>query len=153
MKINTGAIADEIIAEAKKQIKKDIKAIGKQAKKDFLVQSQLVAYLYYTRYTPRKYERTHNLLDNVVDDSMLFSSFGGDSVNAGISFNASGMSDYEDGSSYAKHVVVDNFMEGIHGKKSIQQDSRNALVLMEEFQQNYKKTLDRYFAERGYTIE
>ena len=72
-----------------------------------------------------------------------------DSYGAWVHLNADNMEDYETGDKYA---VLSNFMYGIHGKPSIKVDINPAIVSMDSFQTNYKKTLDKYFTERGFIV-
>ncbi len=149
MSANINTILDNIIADAEKKVRTDLQHISSMAKKDFYEKAKEVVLLYYTHYKPRVYERTENLKKNVVDDDLSFVTLNGNGYDAWIQFNSDNMSDYKIGS---KDVVVSNFMYGIHGKKSIAQEDNPAIDLMDDFQNNYKKTLDSYFTKLGYTI-
>ena len=109
--------------------------------------------IYYTNYPkpPRIYNRTYNLRDNVINDNIPGGSLGGNEYGAWIQFSANGMNNYTDGGD--KFQIVDSFMEGIHGRPSVQVDSPSPQELMQQFQEGYKKrTLDGYFRSLGYTV-
>ena len=151
MGADANVFIDKIIADAKKKIRADLKDINNQAKKDFVAQANEAVLLYYTNYDPKVYIRTNNLFGNVIDMDISFSVLKGDGFGALIQFNAEHMNDYRDGEKYA---VVSYFMYGIHGKPDIKIEKNPALEIMDKFQINYKKKkLDKYFIERGYTVE
>lgn len=150
MSADVNTFVDKIIADAEKKIRTDLKNISSMAKKDFVDKATEAVLLYYTNYTPRVYERTNNLRDNVVDDDLSFVVLNGDGYDAWVQFNSDGMSDYNMGN---KDVVVANFMYGIHGRKSIFVEDNSAIDLMNDFQNNYKKILDGYFINLGYTVK
>ena len=60
------------------------------------------------------------------------------------------MSDYNVGN---KSIVVSSFMHGIHGKPSIFVEGSPAVSLMDDFQNSYKTTLDKYFISLGYEVK
>lgn len=150
MSADVNTLVDKIIADAEKKVRTDLKNISSMAKKDFISKAKEAVLLYYTNYTPRIYERTNNLRDNVVDDDLSFVILNGNGYDAWVQFNSDGMSDYNMGN---KDVVVANFMYGIHGRKSIFVEDNSAIDLMNDFQNNYKKTLDGYFLNLGYTVK
>lgn len=150
MSADVNTLVDKIIADAEKKIRTDLKNISSMAKKDFVGKAKEAVLLYYTNYTPRIYERTNNLRDNVVDDDLSFSTLNGNGDGAWVQFNSNNMSDYNVGN---KNAVVSNFMYGIHGKSSIFVEDNPAMDLMKDFQNNYKKTLDNYFINLGYTVK
>lgn len=150
MSANMNKIVDQIIADAEKKVRADLKHISSMAKKDFYEKAKEVVLLYYAHYKPKIYERTYNLQDNVIDDGLSFVALNGNGYDAWIQFNADNMSDYNIGS---KEAVVSNFMHGIHGKRSIAMEDNPAMDLMDDFQQNYKYILDNYFIKLGYTIK
>ena len=76
----------------------------------------------------------------------------GHGYGAWVQFNSTGMSDYDDGT-YSAGKVVSNFMYGIHGRPGIATEALAAFELMDDFQENYKKTLDGYFTDLGYTVK
>ena len=136
------AFAKKIVDDAEKKVRADVKTINAKAKDDFVNKATEVILLYYSNYYPPKvYDRTYNLRDNVLNKS----------ENAWIQFNSRYMDDYIDGGN--KDVVVHNFMQGVHGKPSIQVDSPTPAELMNDFQNNYKKRiLDNYFRDLGYKV-
>lgn len=152
MNTDVGAFVDKIIADAEKKIRTDLVHISSKAKNDFINKASEAVRMYYLNYPkpPRIYERTNNLRDNVINENVSFTVLNGNGYDAFVEFSAEGMSDYIRGS---KYVVVDNFMKGIHGKESIFVEKNPAINLMNEFQDNYKKILDKYFVELGYMVK
>ena len=152
MGTDINAFIDKIVADAEKKVRTDLRDISLKAKNDFVTKAKEAVMLYYAHYTkpPRVYERTNNLRDNVVDDSISFVALNGKGYDAWIQFNSDNMNDYNMGN---KDVVVSNFMYGIHGRESIFVEENPAIDLMEEFQLSYKKTLDLYFLNLGYKVK
>ena len=145
---------DKMLAEADAKIRSDLTEISRLARTDFRNKAHDVLVTYYKNYfkSLRIYERTENLLNNAINDDMSFDDFiisDKDSYGAWVHFNADNMNDYDTGDKYA---VLSNFMYGIHGKPEIKIDTNPAISSMNAFQLNYKKTLDKYFKERGFTI-
>jgi hypothetical protein len=152
MSADINTLVNKIIADAEQKVRTDLIDISSKAKRDFVAKAKEVVMLYYSHYPkpPRIYERTNNLRDNVVDDDLSFVALNGNGYDAWVQFNSVNMSDYDMGN---KDVVVANFMYGIHGRKSIFVEKNPAMDLMDDFQNNYKKTLDNYFINLGYTVK
>lgn len=152
MSTDINAFVDKIIADAKQKVRTDLKDISLKAKNDFVAKAKEVVMLYYSHYPkpPRIYERTNNLRDNVIDSDLSFVTLNGKGYDAWVQFNSYNMSDYDMGN---KDVVVSNFMHGIHGRPSIFVEDNPAIDLMDDFQNNYKKILDGYFINLGYTVK
>lgn len=152
MSTDINTLIDNIIADAEKKVRTDLSVISLKVKNDFIAKAKEVVMLYYAHYTkpPRRYERTNNLRDNVVDTDLSFTVLNGNGSEAWIQFNSDNMSDYTVGN---KDIVVANFMHGIHGNPRIFVESESAMKLMDNFQINYKKTLDNYFLNLGYTVK
>ena len=152
MSADINAIVDKIIADAEKKVRTDLEYISSKAKNDFITKAKEVVMLYYSHYPkpPRIYERTNNLRDNVVDSDLSFVALNGNGYGAWVQFNSDSMSDYPMGN---KDIVVANFMHGVHGRPSIFVEEEPAITLMDDFQNNYKKTLDGYFSSLGYTVK
>lgn len=150
MSTDINAFVDKIIADAEKKVRADLKDVSSNVRNDFVMKAKEVVMLYYAHYTPRIYDRTNNLRDNVVDDYLSFLVLNGNGYGAWVQFNSSNMSDYKMGN---KDAVVSNFIYGIHGRPSIFMESLPAMDLMDDFQNNYKNILDGYFTSRGYTIK
>lgn len=149
MSASVNALVDKIIADAEAKVRTDLKDISSKVKTDFVTKAKETVFSYYV-WKPRTYQRTYNLQNNVVDDDLTFATLNGNGYGAWIQFNSSGMSDYSMGN---KDVVVSNFMYGIHGRRSVFVESNPAMDLMDDFQQNYKKNLDSYFVNLGYTVQ
>ena len=137
----------KIISDAEKRVRTDLKNVSSKIKQDFTDKAKEAVLMYYTNYSPRTYNRTYNLKENVIDDDLSFTTLNGD--GAWIQFNSSNMSDYNIGD---KDVVVSNFMYGIHGKRNIFVEGNPAINLMETFQESYKSILDGYFISLGYKV-
>ena len=149
MSTDVNAFVDKIIADAKKKVRTDLKDISSKAKKDFVDKAKETISFYYTNYQPKIYQRTYNLQNNVIDEDISFIVLNGNGYDAWIQFNSNKMSDYDIGN---KDAVVSNFMYGIHGCKNIFVENNSAINLMDDFQKNYKKILDSYFLNLGYTV-
>lgn len=150
MGADVNTFVDKIVADAEKKVRTDLKNISSMAKKDFIDKAKEAVLLYYSHYTPRVYIRTDNLKNNVIDDSLSFSTLNGNGYSAWIQFNSDNMSEYDIGS---KEAVVSNFMYGIHGKRNIFVEKNPAIDLMDGFQESYKTILDGYFINLGYTVK
>ena len=155
MNAGIDAFVEKIIADAETKIKTDLEVVSQKIRKDFTDKAKEAVLQYYANYTPEIYVRTNNLRDNVVRD-ISFSVLNSGQYGAFIQFNSSKMSEYPsygraDGVS-VKDIVVANFMAGIHGREEIQKDDNPAQQIMDGFQINYKKTLDRYFVNLGYKV-
>lgn len=149
MSADVNTLVDKIIADAKNKVRTDLKSISSTVKSDFVNMAKNTVALYYAHYTPKIYDRTDNLKKNVVDDYLSFVVLNGHGYGAWVQFNDANMSDYEIGN---KDAVVSNFMYGIHGKPRIFSESLPAIDIMDDFQNNYKKTLDGYFINLGYNV-
>ena len=147
MGADVNSFVDKIISDAEKRVRTDLKNVSSKIKQDFTDKAKEAVLMYYTNYSPRTYNRTYNLKENVIDDDLSFTILNGD--GAWVQFNSSNMSDYNIGD---KDVVVSNFMYGIHGKRNIFVEGNPAINLMETFQENYKSILDGYFISLGYKV-
>lgn len=152
MNTNVNAFVDKIITDAEQKVRTDLKDISLKVKNDFVMKAKEVVMLYYSHYPkpPRIYERTNNLRDHVIDTDLSFVTLNGNGYDAWVQFNSDNMSEYPIGN---KDIVVANFMHGIHGRPSIFVEKESAMTLMDDFQNNYKKTLDGYFISLGYKVK
>ena len=150
MSTDVNGFIDKIIADAEKKIRTDLKNVSTKVKKDFVDRAQEAVLSYYANYTPKVYQRTNNLRDNVIDDDLSFAVLNASSYGGWVQFNSVQMSDYAKGS---KEAVVSNFMQGIHGKPRIAVEKESAMSLMGDFQNNYKQILDGYFSQLGYIVK
>ena len=122
-----------------------------------LTNASEVVLMYYSNYDPKEaswprgYNRTYNLQNNVINDNVSFRALNGNEYGAWIEFTPATMYDYYDNGD--RHIIVDSFMSGIHGKPSVQVDSPSPMAIMDNFQKGYKSTLDGYFASLGYRIK
>lgn len=150
MGADVNALVDKIIADAEKKVRTDLNHISSKVKQDFVNKAKEVVLLYYSNYSPKMYTRTYSLKNGVIDDDLSFVALNGNGYDAWVQFNSMDMSDYEYGD---KDVVVSNFMSGIHGRPSVFVEKESAMRLMDNFQEQYKATLDNYFINLGYTVK
>ena len=152
MATKTNVSIDKMLAEAEAKVKTSLTEISTLIKHDFEEQAKNALALYYAHYTPDIYERTENLLRGAINDDIEFDDFDLNNKNlygGWVHFNSDEMNEYQQGN---KEIVLSNFMFGIHGRPSVYVEPEPAIVLMEKFQKNYKKTLDKYFIQRGFTV-
>lgn len=143
---------DKMLAEAEAKVKTSLTEISTLIRKDFKEQARNSLAIFYEHYKPRIYDRTRNLFDNAINEDIEFDDFNLSDKNlygGWVHFNADEMSEYDSGD---KDAVLSNFMYGIHGRPSIYVEPIPAITLMNKFQKNYKTTLDKYFIERGFTV-
>lgn len=150
MSSKTNIMIDTMLAEIETKVKADLVDISKQITQDFKAQARNVVTAYYLNYNPLMYERTYNLSSGVINDDISFSVLNGSGYGGGVQFSPMKMNDYVSGGN--KNAVVNNFMLGIHGSEKVQVDDISPMNAMEEFQNNYKEILDRYFIGRGYKV-
>lgn len=148
---NLDNFVNKMVQNAERKIRTDLKNIGSRVKDDFIKQANEAVMLYYANYTPKVYQRTYNLMNNVIDENLTFTVLNGDGSGVWIQFNSNNMEEYK----YSdKDAVVSNFMYGIHGKPSIKKDTNPAIDIMNDFQRGYKQnTLDKYFKQLGYIVK
>lgn len=150
MGFNIDALIDRIVDDAVTKVQSDIQTIGKQVYKDYLDEAIMMVYSYYDNYTPREYKRTYNLHDNVIDTSVMETSPNACYIT--VRYSSDAMHRYERLYSW-KEVAAANFIEGIHGKPSINVEADPAGSHMQWFHSTYKnRKLDKYFKSRGYEI-
>lgn len=152
MGAGVNALVDKIIADAEAKVRTDLQNISFKAKNDFVKKAKETISAYYANYDPKLYIRTNNLRNGVLDENISFAALNGKGYGAWVQFNSNAMSDYEDGT-YSADTVVSNFMSGIHGRPRVAVESNPAMDLMSDFQNNYKKILDGYFMNLGYTVK
>lgn len=148
---NIDALINQIIDDAEKKIRTDLKVISSKVQNDFIKKANEVVLLYYTNYTkpPRKYERTYNLYDNVVDYDISFGFLKNGRYDTWLQFNSDNMREYDDGGN--KDEIVKNFMKGSHGEAF--HEEIPAKYIMDGYQRSYKKNkLDGYFRQLGYSV-
>lgn len=148
---------DVMFSDIEKKVKSDLQTISTKVKADFFKKASEVVLMYYSNYDPKEaswprgYNRTYNLQNNVINDNVSFRALNGNDYGAWIEFTPATMYDYYDNGD--RHIIVDSFMSGIHGKPSVQVDSPSPMAIMDNFQKGYKSTLDGYFASLGYRIK
>lgn len=152
---NIDSLINQIIDDAEKKIRTDLKVISSKVQDDFVKKAHEAVLLYYSQYKPNIYERTYNLQNNVINEGVFSTSLNGNMYGAWIEFSADNMYDYYDGGD--RFLIVEkSFIDGIHGKKRNGEKieySPSPADVMQKFQDGYKtKTLDGYFRSFGYRV-
>lgn len=152
MASNVDTLIDKILDKAEAKVKASLVSISSKITNDFRRKATYAIQEYYSNYTPYIYDRTGNLRDNVIGDELSFSILNGNIYGGGVQFNSGNMSNYMDGGD--KEIVVKNFMEGIHPapRSPAYVEENSACQIMKEFQNGYKKTLDKYFISHGFEV-
>lgn len=152
MASNIDALIDGILDKAEAKVKASLVNISSKVTTDFRKKAVHAINAYYANYTPWMYDRTGNLRDNVIGDELSFNILNGNMYGGGVQFSSGNMPDYMDGGK--KDIVVENFMAGIHPapRKPAFVEGNPAHQIMEDFQNGYKKTLDRYFISHGFEV-
>ena len=154
MKDNIDALINQIVDDAEKKIRTDLKVISSKVQDDFAEKAKEVVLLYYTNYPkpPRIYERTYNLYNNVIDYNISFGFLKKGRYDSWLQFNSDNMKEYTDGGN--KDEIVKNFMMGIHSDEDVFVEENPAKYIMDAFQHGYKKNkLDGYFRQLGYSVK
>ena len=142
-----------------KAIRKSMRTVANKVKRDFVAQGHACMDAYYREYDPLQhggYERTYNLQDNAV---YPYERARRNELDVGVAFRATFMEPYPVGNNSeldgydVANIVVNNFMEGIHGKSSIyvgrnvEDDMHNFTVAY------YTGKLDKYFTDVGFKLK
>ena len=138
-----------------KAIRKSMRTVANKVKRDFVAQGQVCMDIYYREYDPSEYKRTFNLQNNAI---YPYERARKNELDVGVAFSADFMKPYEvsknselDGYDVAD-IVVNNFMEGIHGSRSIYV-GRNVDETMHDFTTTYyTNKLDKYFTDVGFKL-
>ena len=142
-------------ARWQKAIRRLMRTVANKVKQDFVGQAQACMDMYYREYIPSKYNRTFNLQDNAI---YPYERARKNELDVGVAFSATFMNPYKsaqnselDGYNIA-NIVVNNFMEGIHGKPSIYV-GWNVEEEMHNFTMTYYAgKLDKYFTDIGFQL-
>lgn len=137
----------------RKAIRKSMRTVANKVKRDFVVQGVVCMDTYYNEYDPLQhggYVRTYNLQDNAI---YPYERARKDELDVGVAFSSAFMKPYPatedskfDGYDVA-NLVVNNFMEGIHGNPSIYV-GRHIDETMRHFTTAYNVwKLDEYFSD------
>lgn len=149
-------IKDFVNSEKKrwrKAIQKSMRTVGNKVKTDFVTQAKACMDNYYREYDPLEhggYVRTYNLQDNAI---YPYERTRRGELDIGVAFSPKDMDPYPvsknsklDGDDVA-NLVVNNFMEGIHGSSSIHVGS-HVNEVMQAFTASYNTNkLDKYFSD------
>jgi hypothetical protein len=132
----------------KKAIRSAMRDVATKVEADFMAQAKECMDAYYREYDPLEYERTFNLQDNGYHP---YRRYRRNEIDVGVAFSADEMNPYsvEDNSGLSGYdianIVVNNFMQGIHGRPSIAV-GRHVDETMSHFTTAYKHwELDKYF--------
>jgi hypothetical protein len=134
----------------RKAIRRSMRTVANKVKADFVAQAKICMDNYYQEYDPISYRRTENLKDNAI---YPYERARKGELDVGVAFSSEFMNPYRvgpkselDGYEVAE-LVVNNFMEGIHGNPSISV-GRHVDETMRHFTTAYNTwALDRYFAD------
>ena len=121
------AFAEQVANDGKARLRKVMREVAQRVEADFLEQAQNCLDNYYMEYDPVKYHRTNNLRDNGFNP---YKRYRRNEIDVGVSFDASNMSQYRINDAFSEYkdksyiknreqLVVDNAMQGIHGRPSI----------------------------------
>ena len=134
-----------------KAIRGAMREVVTKVEADVMTQAKKCMDAYYQEYTPLIYERTENLRDNGYHPYRRYRK---NEIDVGVAFSADEMNPYkvEDSSTLngfdIANIVVNNFMQGIHGRPSIAV-GRYVDETMQHFTTAYKHwELDKYFEGR-----
>lgn len=141
-----------------KAIRRSMRTVANKVKRDFVIQGQACMDAYYREYDPLQhggYIRTYNLKDNAVRP---YERARKNELDVGVAFSASFMNPYpvnensELNGYDVADIVVNNFMEGIHGNPSIYV-GRSVDETMQHFTMAYNAwKLDKYFTDVGFKL-
>ena len=138
-----------------KAIRKSMRTVANKVKRDFVAQGKECMDMYYREYDPSKYDRTFNLQDNAV---YPYERARKNELDVGVAFSADFMDPYKVGKNSELNgydiadIVVNNFMEGIHGSPSVYV-GRNVDETMHHFTSAYNAwVLDKYFTDVGFQL-
>lgn len=155
MKDTIKGFVDEVKAQGKKAIRSAMRDVVRKIESDFMVQAKACMDNYYREYTPRVYERTENLREHGYHPYRRYRK---NEIDVGVAFSADQMLPYSgvesednttnDISGFSiEELVVNNFMQGIHGNPSIY-IGRHVDDTMQHFTSAYVHyELDKYFED------
>lgn len=137
----------------RKAIRKSMRTVANKVKRDFVAQGVVCMDAYYNEYDPLQhggYVRTYNLQDNAI---YPYERARKGELDVGVAFSSAFMKPYPttedskfDGDDVA-NLVVNNFMEGIHGNLDVYVGS-NVHAAMDVFTASYRtRKLDKYFSD------
>lgn len=134
----------------RRAIQKSMRTVGNKVKADFVAQARICMDNYYQEYDPISYIRTDNLKDNAI---YPYERARAGELDVGVAFSSDFMNPYRVGPNNQLNgyevadLVVNNFMEGIHGSPSVH-IGRRVDETMQHFTSayNYWK-LDKYFSD------
>jgi hypothetical protein len=134
----------------RRAIQKSMRTVANKVKEDFVTQARTCMDNYYREYDPLSYIRTDNLKNHAI---YPYERTKNGEVFVGVAFSSRDMNPYPvsenselDGYDVAD-LVVNNFMEGIHGSPSIRV-GRYVDETMTHFETAYKFwELDKYFQD------
>ena len=153
MKAVVKKFVDDVKVQGKKAIRSAMRDVVKKVETDFMVQAQACMDNYYHEYYPKKYLRTHNLYDNGYHPYRRYRK---NEVDVGVAFSSDEMGPYWHENNgipqddpingfSIQDLVVNNFMQGIHGNEQIYVGA-NVDETMQHFTSAYVHwELDKYF--------
>ena len=139
---------NEVKAQGRQAIRSAMRDAVRKIEADFMAQAKVCMDNYYSEYDPLVYTRTYALQNNGYHPYRRYRK---NEIDVGVAFSADEMghvySAEDDGNFSIENLVVNNFMEGIHGNPSIYV-GRHIDETMQHFTSAYKHfELDKYFAD------
>ena len=150
MKNTVKEFVDGVKTQGKKAIRSAMRDVVHKVETDFMIQAKECMDAYYREYTPLVYDRTYNLQNNGYHPYRRYRK---NEIDVGVAFSADEMEPYtvlnnSNLSGYdIANIVIDNFMEGIHGSPNIYV-GRHVDETMQHFTSAYVHfELDKYFED------
>ena len=134
----------------RKAIRRSMRTVANKVKTDFVIQAKACMDAYYQEYNPVSYIRTENLKEFAIRP---YERARAGELDVGVAFSSDLMNPYRVGAKSeldgyeVADLVVNNFMEGIHGNPSIYV-GRHVDETMRHFTTAYNLwALDKYFSD------
>ena len=154
MKTIVKDFVNEVKNQGKKAIRGAMREVVRKVEADFMTQAKACMDNYYREYTPLAYKRTFNLQDHGYHPYRRYRK---NEIDVGVAFSADMMQlyhqpdDIEQDDSITgfsiEDLVVNNFMQGIHGNEQIYVGA-NVDETMQHFTSAYVHfELDKYFED------
>ena len=149
------AFASQVANDGKAKIRKAMRIVAGRAQADFIKQGQTCIDNYYSEYSPVVYHRTGNLQNNVINP---YTRYRRNEIDIGVSFDANNMNGYKSNDTFEGYkeksyiqntaqLVVENAMEGIHGRPSVYVGANIDRTMMHFTSAYAHLFLDGYFQE------
>lgn len=137
----------------RKAIRRSMRTVANKVKIDFVIQAKRCMDNYYEEYDPLEhggYVRTYNLQNHAI---YPYEATRKGEIDVGAAFSSRDMDPYPTSTNSKlngdeiSNLVVDNFMEGIHGNPDIYKGAK-VNEMMQDFTASYRTNkLDKYFSD------